>query len=285
MIDTVEKTMINKTIYSLFKKGSKTYYYSTLFFPKNVKHDVFILYSFLRKADDYVDQIPQDADGFYQFLDRYYSAKEGEITNDVVVDSFAELAERKNFDDKWVNSFLSSMAMDITISTYKNMDELLKYLYGSSEVVGLFMARIMDLSEDSFHAARYLGRSMQYINFIRDIAEDFELGRTYFPQDDLEYFNLNNLGEQQAKMNPEGFKGLVRKQLNTYQKWQAKAEEGFQYIPHRYLMPIKTASDMYKWTAQQIEKDPFVVYQRKVKPSIPKIVSNVLYNSIQLGIS
>jgi phytoene synthase len=285
MIDTVEKTMINKTIYSLFKKGSKTYYYSTLFFPKNVKHDVFILYSFLRKADDYVDQIPQDTDGFYQFLDRYYSAKEGEITNDVVVDSFAELAERKNFDDKWVNSFLSSMAMDITISTYKNMDELLKYLYGSSEVVGLFMARIMDLSEDSFHAARYLGRSMQYINFIRDIAEDFELSRTYFPQDDLEYFNLNNLGEQQAKMNPEGFKGLVRKQLNTYQKWQAKAEEGFQYIPHRYLMPIKTASDMYKWTAQQIEKDPFVVYQRKVKPSIPKIVSNVLYNSIQLGIS
>jgi 15-cis-phytoene synthase len=285
MIDTVEKTMINKTIYSLFKKGSKTYYYSTLFFPKNVKHDVFILYSFLRKADDYVDQIPQDTDGFYQFLDRYYSAKEGEITNDVVVDSFAELAERKNFDDKWVNSFLSSMAMDITISTYKNMDELLKYLYGSSEVVGLFMARIMDLSEDSFHAARYLGRSMQYINFIRDIAEDFELSRTYFPQDDLEYFNLNNLGEQQAKMNPEGFKGLVRKQLNTYQKWQAKAEEGFQYIPYRYLMPIKTASDMYKWTAQQIEKDPFVVYQRKVKPSIPKIVSNVLYNSIQLGIS
>ena len=285
MIDTVEKTMINKTIYSLFKKGSKTYYYSTLFFPKTVKQDVFILYSFLRKADDYVDQIPQDADGFYQFLDRYYSAKEGEITNDVVVDSFAELAERKNFDDKWVDSFLSSMAMDITVSAYKNMDELLKYLYGSSEVVGLFMARIMDLSEDSFHAARYLGRSMQYINFIRDIAEDFELSRTYFPQDDLEYFNLNNLGEQQAKMNPEGFKGLVRKQLNTYQKWQSEAEEGFQYIPYRYLMPIKTASDMYKWTAQQIEKDPFVVYQRKIKPSIPKIVSNVLYNSIQLRIS
>jgi 15-cis-phytoene synthase len=285
MTDMVEKDMINETIYSLFKKGSKTYYYSTLFFPKTVKQDVFILYSFLRKADDYVDQIPQDTDSFYQFRDRYYAAKEGEVTDDVVVDSFVKLAERKNFNDKWVDSFLSSMAMDITVSDYENMDELLKYLYGSSEVVGLFMARIMDLSEDSFHAARYLGRSMQYINFIRDIAEDFELGRTYFPQDDLEYFNLNNLGEKQAKMNPEGFKGLVRKQLNTYQSWQAKAEEGFRYIPYRYLMPVKTASDMYKWTAQQIEKDPLVVYHRKVKPSIPKIVSNVLSNSIRIAIN
>ena len=285
MRDTVDKHMINKTIYSIFKRGSKTYYYSTLFFPKNVKHDVFILYSFLRKADDYVDQIPQDSDGFNQFRDRYYAAKEGEVTNDLVVDSFVKLADRKNFDDKWVDSFLSSMAMDITFSTYENMDELLNYLYGSSEVVGLFMARIMDLSEESFYAARYLGRSMQYINFIRDIAEDFELGRTYFPQVDLEYFNLANLGEEQARINPEGFKGLVRKQLNTYQSWQLKAEKGFKHIPYRYLIPIKTASDLYKWTAHQIEKDPFVVYQKKIKPSIPKIVSNVLSNSIRLGIN
>jgi 15-cis-phytoene synthase len=284
MIDTVE-SMVNETIYSLFKKGSKTYYYSTLFFPKKVKEDVFVLYSFLRKADDYVDQIPQDIDGFYQFRERYYSAKDGDVTNDVVVDSFVELAKRKKFEDKWVDAFLSSMAMDITVSTYKNIYELLKYLYGSSEVVGLFMARIMDLPEDSFYAARHLGRSMQYINFIRDIGEDYTLGRTYFPQDDLEYFNLANLGEEQARMNPEGFKGLVLKQLNTYKSWQAEAEKGFKYIPYRYLMPIKTASDMYKWTAKQIEKDPFVVYQRKVKPSIPQIVSNVLTNSIRLGIS
>ena len=62
--------MTNSTIYSLFKKGSKTYFYSTIFFPKKVKEEVFILYSFLRKADDYVDAIPQDAEGFYDFRER-----------------------------------------------------------------------------------------------------------------------------------------------------------------------------------------------------------------------
>ncbi|MGC9516854.1 MAG: phytoene/squalene synthase family protein [Methanomicrobiales archaeon] len=276
---------IDKTIHSLFKRGSKTYYYSTLFFPKKVKKDVFILYSFLRKADDYVDQIPQDVEGFYAFKDRYYEAWQGSKTGDIVVDSFADLAHRKDFDQEWIGAFLKSMEMDTYKSTYQDLNDLMTYLYGSSEVVGLFMAKIMDLDPASFNAARNLGRSMQYINFIRDIAEDIELGRTYFPQNDMEKFNLESLEETHTKLNPENFKGFIKKQLDTYKSWQMEAEKGFSYIPYRYLISIKTASDMYNWTAQRIEKDPFIVYRMKVKPSIPKIVSNVFSNSIRLGIS
>lgn len=276
--------MINQTIYSIFKGGSKTYFYSTIFFPKKVKEDVFILYSFLRKADDYVDSIPQDADGFYSFKERYYQAIEGNITGDIVVDSFVKLSERKKFETYWIDAFLNSMEMDITKSSYETMDDLLVYLYGSSEVVGLFMAKIMELSPKSYENARYLGRAMQYINFIRDISEDIELGRTYFPQEDLKLFNLKSLDEDFTKERPEEFRGFVRKQLETYYSWQKKAEEGFSYIPFRYLVPIKTASDLYKWTGSQINKNPFVVYRRKVKPSIPNILSKVVFNSISSGL-
>jgi phytoene synthase len=275
--------MTNSTIYSLFKKGSKTYFYSTLFFPKKVKEEVFILYSFLRKADDYVDAIPQDADGFYAFKERYLEAREGVTTGDVVVDSFAQLAQIRDFDEKWTQAFLNSMEMDVTQTEYRNMDELLTYLYGSSEVVGLFMAKIMGLSLKAYPAARHLGRAMQYINFIRDIDEDLDLGRVYFPQEDLKRYGLDSLQEEEARNNPEGFKSFVHKQLDTYMDWQAKAEAGFKYIPYRYLIPVKTASDLYKWTGHQIRRDPLVVYQRKVKPSLPKIVSNVFTNSLRLG--
>lgn len=276
---------IDKTIYTIFKKGSRTYFYSTIFFPKTVKKDVFTLYSFLRKADDYVDSIPQDVDSFYTFKDLYSDAKDGKVTGDVVIDSFVELVNRKNFEAKWVDSFLNSMEMDIYKSAYQNMDELRNYLYGSSEVVGLFMAKIMDLPNESFNAARNLGRAMQYINFIRDISEDIDLGRVYFPQDDLAEFGLENLEFKQTKNKSENFKLFLRKQLETYQKWQKEAEKGFSFIPYRYLISIKTASDMYKWTASEIERDPFVVYKKKIKPSTSKIVFNVFSNSIGLGLS
>jgi phytoene synthase len=276
--------MIDQTIYSIFKGGSKTYFYSTIFFPKRVKEDVFILYSFLRKADDYVDAIPQDAEGFYSFKERYYQAIDGITTGDIVIDSFVKLSERKKFENNWADAFLNSMEMDITKSTYDTMKDLLIYLYGSSEVVGLFMAKIMDLSPESYENARYLGRAMQYINFIRDISEDIELGRTYFPQKDLDSFNIESLNENYAHNKTEEFIGFVRKQLDTYHSWQGKAEEGFSYIPYRYLIPIKTASDLYKWTGSQINKNPFVVYQKKVKPSIPNIISKVASNSITAGL-
>jgi len=281
----VENMKTDKTIYSIFKKGSKTYFYSTIFFPKTVRRDVFILYSFLRKADDYVDSIPQDAEGFYHFKERYLKAKKGAVTGDVVVDSFVQLAKRKNFKKQWIDAFLNSMEMDIHKSSYQNMEELLNYLYGSSEVVGLFMASIMDLNHDSFHGARHLGRAMQYINFIRDISEDLQLGRIYFPQEDLDEFDIKSLDESYTRLKPENFKGFIRKQLDIYLTWQKEAEKGFFYIPSRYLIPIKTASDMYQWTAEQIEKDPFLVYKRKVKPSIPKIVSNIFSNSVRLSLS
>lgn len=275
---------INKTIYTIFKKGSKTYFYSTIFFPKKVKRDVFTLYSFLRKADDYVDSIPQDSDRFYAFKDLYHDSKNGSVTEDVVIDSFRELSIRKNFEDEWVDAFLNSMEMDIYKSTYQNLEELETYLYGSSEVVGLFMAKIMDLPRESFNAARNLGKAMQYINFIRDISEDIELGRIYFPQDDLEDFGLKNLEEKNTRVKEENFKGFIEKQLETYKIWQMEAEKGFAHIPYRYLISIKTASDMYNWTAREIENDPFVVYRRKVKPSTSKVVFNVFSNSVGLTI-
>ncbi len=275
--------MTNSTIYSLFKKGSKTYFYSTLFFPKKVKEEVFILYSFLRKADDYVDAIPQDVEGFYAFQERYHQAYDGVTTGDVVVDSFAQLAREKEFEEEWTHAFLKSMEMDITKTEYQDLDELLTYLYGSSEVVGLFMAKIMGLSSDSYPAARYLGRAMQYINFIRDIDEDLDLGRVYFPQEDLKKYGLDSLQPDEARKNPEGFRSFILKQLDTYLDWQAKAEAGFSYIPYRYLIPVKTASDLYKWTGNQIRKDPLVVYQRKIKPSLSKIISHVFSNSLRLG--
>lgn len=281
----VKRMRINKTIYSLFKRGSKTYFYSTRFFPKEAREEVFILYSFLRKADDYVDSIPQDGPGYYAFRERYNKAKQGIITGDVVVDSFIQLVERKNFKDEWVEAFLNSMEMDITRNSYENLDELKTYLYGSSEVVGLFMARIMGLPSASYPAAQKLGRSMQYINFIRDIAEDLELGRVYFPQEDLRKYGVKSLREEDARENAKGFIKFIHRQLDVYSDWQKKAEAGFKYIPYRYLIPVKTASDMYKWTAEQIRRNPFIVYRKKVKPSIPRIVGRVMTNSLRLPLS
>jgi 15-cis-phytoene synthase len=272
--------IVDKTIFSIFRKGSRTYFYSSLFFPMKIRQEVFILYGFVRKTDNYVDVIPQDKEGFYEFKKKYYQAKNGQQTGDIVIDSFVRLAKRKGFEDEWVEAFLHSMELDLIKKRYETLDEVLEYIYGSAEVIGLMMAKIIGLPKDSFEHAKYLGRAMQYINFIRDIAEDLQLGRVYFPQTDLQTHGLENLTHEHVKRNPELFRGFLQTQLDRYCHWQEQAEEGYHFIPKRYLISIKTASEMYHWTAEQIAHHPFIVYEVKVKPMISKILLSVVSNLI-----
>jgi phytoene synthase len=272
--------IIDKTFFSIFRKGSRTYFYSSLFFPMHIRREVFILYGFVRKTDNFVDVIPQDREGFYEFKKKYYEAKNGKDTGDVVIDSFVRLAERKGFEDEWVDAFLHSMELDLTKTRYETLDEVIEYIYGSAEVIGLMMAKVIGLPKEAYEHAKCLGRAMQYINFIRDIAEDLELGRVYFPQIDLRQHGLENLTYEHVKQHPEQFKQFLQTQLDRYCHWQEQAEEGYRFIPKRFLISIKTASEMYHWTAEQIAHHPFVVYEVKVKPMISKILLTVFSNLI-----
>ncbi|KPK62609.1 phytoene synthase [candidate division WOR_3 bacterium SM23_42] len=273
--------MVDRTLYSIFKEGSKTYFYSSLFFPMDVRSDVFILYAFVRKVDNYVDIIPQRKTEFYVFWKDFEAALKGGTSRDIVIESFVSLMNQKKFDRKWVRAFFEAMEMDLIKQKYKNIEETKKYMYGSAEVVGLMMASIMELPEESFECARHLGRAMQYINFIRDISEDLALGREYLPQNDLQKCKLESLEYEYVKNHEARFNRFIRSQIKQYEEWQAAAETGFTYIPKRYFIPIKTASDMYKWTAEQIKKSPIIVYEKKVKPSIPFIVSRFVYSTMR----
>ena len=270
---------MNERLRQIFKKGSKTYFTSSIFFPGDVRDDVFRLYGFVRVADDFVDQVPPDRKGFEAFVSLYRQALTQGPCGDLVIDSFVELARRREFDPGWTEAFLHSMALDLSKSRYESLEETLHYIYGSAEVIGLYMARIMGLPEQAYPYAKMQGRAMQMINFIRDIPEDLELGRIYLP---LEGLDPALLQEEGARKNPRVFKAFIGRMLEHYFRWQEEAERGYAYIPKRYLIPIKTASDMYKWTSRRIQRDPPVVYTRKVKPSRGRILLQIAGNTLKI---
>jgi len=267
---------INPIILETFKKGSKTYFNTSIFFPAEIRKDVFKLYAFLRKADNFVDRIPQDKEGFYNFWEKYEKARTKNIkTGNIIIDSFLELSKDKRFNDEWVDAFFSSMEMDLNKKLYNSQKEVLEYVYGSAEVIGLFMVSIMKLPKECYHSAKMLGRSMQYINFIRDIKEDRMFGRRYLP---LNGTKLKELTFDEANNNKEEFKKFIRRHISLYQKWQKEAEKGFSFLKKRFLIPIKTASNMYLWTSKKILKQPLIVFKEKVKPSKVRILLNIFKN-------
>ena len=270
----------------VFKAGSTTYFNSSLFFPPAMRAEVFALYGFVRVADNFVDAVPQEAEAFRRFVARYRAARAGTPADDAIIDDFVALARRLEFDPVWTDAFLASMEADLTQRFYRTEAEMLEYVYGSAEVIGLYMAKIMRLPAEAQFAAQRLGRAMQVINFIRDAAEDAGLGRRYLP---LERDGVRLLGvpddwlpsREWAQAHPAEWTAFLRGHLERYAAWQAEAEAGYRFIPRRPRMAVRTAGDMYNWTARKIAADPFVVFARQVKPKKARIVAQALWNGLR----
>ncbi len=276
---------------SIFRRASTTYYWSSRFFPAAVRADVFRLYGFVRVADDYVDTVPAQRRAFMAFRAAYEAASANpdfktmltarDSTDTRVIKHMISLQRRYAFDPAWVEAFLDAMQSDLDPAPIQTLDECERYMYGSAEVIGLMLAKIMKLPPEAAETARLQGRAMQYINFIRDIAEDNSLGRQYLPQEDLERFGLSDLSEKTVLANQAAFTKLIRFELARYRKWQAEAAAGYGYIPPRMRIAVRTAADMYDWTARQIDRDPLMVFVRKIKPTKRRVVGRALANVVR----
>jgi phytoene synthase len=121
---------------------------------------------------------------------------------------------------------------------------------------------------------------MQYINFIRDVDEDVELGRCYFPQSELVKYGLVELTYKCAYTHPATYREFIEAQLAYYNQWQTEAIKGFKYIPYGQRIALRTAVDMYNWTANKLAQDPFIVFDKKVKPSKYRVVARAIVRSL-----
>lgn len=240
----------------IFKRHSITYYYSTLLFPQKVRHNVYILYAFVRLADEYVDN-PEPGVDPQNSLEKFRALFEMEWnrqeSGDPVVARFVLLAREFEFDKKWIDAFLESMSMDLYIQHYDSFATLEKYIYGSAEVIGLMMSRVMGIAKQFDTNARALGKSMQLINFLRDIKEDSERGRIYFPQDELAQYDL----DKDNWMNIEAGKhtDFVHYQIQRIKTIQKTATLHV-LTPFRVRNAVTLASEGYHFTLEKIEQHP-----------------------------
>jgi len=156
--------------------------------PKRYHESIYGIYGFVRFADEIVDTFHQSdktkiLDKFR--LDTLESIKD-KISLNPVLHSFQLVVNSYNIKTEWIEAFLKSMEMDLTMKTFSD-SEYKEYIFGSAEVIGLMCLQVFcDGNADIFSPlekdACALGSAFQKVNFLRDMKADFEeRGRVYFP--------------------------------------------------------------------------------------------------------
>jgi 15-cis-phytoene synthase len=181
----------------LHQRHGRTYYLATRLLPAWKRRHVHALYGFTRYADEIVDQTDAlapaaRAAALTEWSDRFLAGLHGEAVDDPLLPAVLHTIAVFDLDRADFAAFLRSMAMDLTVTSYATYDDLLDYMEGSAAVIGTMMLPILDSADPAAarEPARQLGLAFQLTNFIRDVAEDLERGRTYLPDADLARFGV-----------------------------------------------------------------------------------------------
>ena len=264
-----------------YYKGSKRYFVSSLSFPNEYRLEVANVYNFCRLVDDSVDEPDKANIDFEDIKNMYAKALSGKISGNSIIDSFIVVKRNNKIDDGWVQALFDSMQMDIDGVKYSTLDDTLKYAHGVAEVVGLMMCKVLNIPQEAYPFARLLGRSAQWINFIRDIGEDVENGRTYFPNTELTMYGLDSLAYVDVLQNVERYKKFLHYQSERFYEWTKEAEKGYKYIPNKLLKPILYSTEIDKWKMKEILNNPLSVYEKKINPSLSRMVAEIMKSRIR----
>lgn len=194
------KKLFDELSYKISKQTTKQYSTSfslgILALSPKIRNSIYAIYGYVRLADEIVDSFH----GFdrttllARFREQTNQALEEKISLNPILQAFQETIHRYKIDVKLINQFLKSMEMDLQKIDYDS--ELYKeYILGSAEVVGLMCLHIfVDGNKEKYNqlkpSAMKLGSAFQKVNFLRDMKDDYQiLGRTYFPNVDISYFD------------------------------------------------------------------------------------------------
>ena len=251
----------------------KTYYLATLLLPKAKRPHVHALYGFARYADEIVDDlqstlsINEKSEILKTWGDGVLADIRRGTSEDHVGRALVNTVHKYEIPIEYFEAFLHSMAMDLSITSYQNYNDLMEYVYGSAAVIGLEMVPILGATSPlAFDAAEKLGVAFQLANFIRDIGEDLDRGRIYIPLDELAAFGVSPQALQGRKLTPEIISAL-KFQIERVRRLQKEAEVGISLLDPASRPCITAASKLYCGIVDEVEEINFDIFNQRARTS------------------
>jgi phytoene synthase len=192
---------------SITRSAAKNFYYAFLVLPRSKRHALCAVYAFMRRCDDLSDDISQSIDERRQklnaWMESFHRVLGGHSTDDPVLLALSDAQRRFDIPPQLLDQLAYGTAMDLDqessaddesspLIRYKTFDDLHSYCYHVASVVGLVCIRIFGYRDPAAEPlAERCGLAFQLTNIIRDVKEDAEMGRIYFPVEDLDKFGLS----------------------------------------------------------------------------------------------
>lgn len=249
------------------RREARNFYFAFLTLPARQRRAIYVAYTFCRYCDDSVDAEGTHGEKLQRIehlRGRLSQAYAGNADQPLFI-GLSDVASTYNIPEEYFQEVLSGVESDLVKTRYANFEELRAYCYQVASVVGLICIHMFGYrgGEPARQAAIDLGLAMQLTNICRDVLEDWEFGRVYLPQDELERFGVTE-DDLRNRAVTAGFANLMQFQIDRARQYFASGRRLLPHLPPRSRACPAALGLIYGGVLNKIEAAGYDVFSQRI---------------------
>jgi phytoene synthase len=262
----------------LTRQRARNFAYGIMLLPRPKRRAIAAIYAFARRVDDLADG-PLPDDEKRSRLEQVRSELHAAPGEDAILVALADARAQFPIPSDALEALIDGGVQDTEQKRYADFAELRFYCTRVAGAVGRACVAVYGADGPAAGVAAYsqkraggggrrgaegspaelaetLGVALQLINIIRDVAEDWQLGRVYLPQEELTRFGVDEQDIADGRVTA-GWRDLMAHQAR---RARAELEAGLPLVDRldrRSAACVATFAGLYRSTLDRIERGGF----------------------------
>ena len=254
------------------KERAKNFYYAFAILPERKRNAIYAAYSFSGYVDDIADELTERAEQERQLAEARVRLRscyvDGGVAEGPMFTALGGAIRDFSIPQEFFEELVNGVEMDFTKNRYANWDDLHSYCYRVASMVGLICTSVFGTKEhpQAREFAVDMGIALQIVNIMRDVAEDAERGRVYFPADELAQHGLTD-ADILARRYDDRFAALMRQQGKRAHHYFRSGKRLLPLLDLRSRMCVNVLQGVYAEILKRIEANNYDVMTQRVSLS------------------
>ncbi len=255
------------------RRRARNFYYGLKLTPEPQRSALYSIYAWMRRADDLVDGVSEEADGRRREIAQFRVATDEALSgrtngNEHLWIALADTATRFDLPRESFQLMLEGQLADLAGADYATFSDMRDYCYRVASSVGLICISVWGYSDPAAcELAVDRGIAFQLTNILRDYKEDYDDGRVYLPAEDLARHGLT---AQQLRQwhDPAACTALIGEQVERTRSYYARSAPLDGMISVCGRPTLRAMTSIYGGLLAKIARSPrLIVGDRRVRLS------------------
>jgi 15-cis-phytoene synthase len=255
---------------------ARNFAYGIRLLPPPKRRALAAVYAFARRIDDIGDGDLPAADKTARLEAarvqvRALAAGENPDGGDPVLVALTDAGPRFGVPLAAFGELIDGCLADVNGASYKTFDDLLWYCRCVAGSIGRLSLGVYGATQPEKQAkmADDLGVALQLTNILRDVREDYQNGRVYLPEEDLDKFGIEFAPFGQPEPFPDTamqarFASLVEFEASRAREWYASGMRLLATIDRRSAACTGAMAGIYRRLLERIARQPSAVLEGRM---------------------